>query len=99
MVELYVLYGLAVVAANLPFLTERICFAVQPSSGRKAFGWRALELAVLYLLVGALALALEQRLSPIHAQKWPFYVTTLCLFVVAAFPGFVWRYFWRKPGL
>ncbi|TJZ75629.1 DUF2818 family protein [Chitiniphilus eburneus] len=98
MAELYVLYGLAALAANLPFLSDRILFAIRPA-GRKAFAWRAVEMLALYLLVGGLALVLEQRLSPIHAQKWPFYVTTLCLFIVAAFPGFVWRYFWRKPGL
>lgn len=99
MIELFVLYGLAVFAANLPFLSDRILFAVAPAAGRKAFGWRLLELILLYAAVGTLALALESRLSPIHSQNWPFYVTTLCLFLVAAFPGFVWRYFWRRPGL
>ncbi|UXY14793.1 DUF2818 family protein [Chitiniphilus purpureus] len=97
MLELGILYGLAALAANLPFLTERIFF-VRPTAD-KGFAWRAAELLALYLLLGALALFLEQRFSPIHAQKWPFYVVTLCLFAVAAFPGFVWRYFWRRPGL
>ncbi|XZG69788.1 DUF2818 family protein [Chitinibacteraceae bacterium HSL-7] len=99
MAEVFVLYGLAALAANLPFLSERVLFVLQPKDGHKAFYWRVLELLLLYVAVGGLALFLESRLSPIHAQKWPFYATTLCLFVVAAFPGFVWRFFWRKPGL
>ncbi|WP_255987878.1 DUF2818 family protein [Chitinolyticbacter albus] len=99
MVELVLLYGLAALAANLPFFSERILFVLAPGSGRKSFAWRALELVLLYGSVGALGLLLESRLSPIHAQNWPFYATTLCLFLVAAFPGFVWRYFWRRPGL
>jgi hypothetical protein len=29
-------------------------------------------------------------------QGWQFYATTGALFIVFAFPGFVWRYLWRK---
>ncbi|MOA59103.1 hypothetical protein D3C78_1836410 [compost metagenome] len=53
----------------------------------------------LYLLLGVLAQLLEGRYSPVHVQKWQFYVTTLALFLVFAFPGFIGRYFWKKRGL
>lgn len=95
---LYAFIGLAALAANLPFMVERILFVWTPRR-YKAFAWRLLELCVLYLLMGGLGLWLESRLGPVHTQRWQFYVTTFALFVVAAYPGFVWRYFWRKPGM
>lgn len=94
----YVYLGLAALAANLPFMIERVLFVLEPKGGRKAFGWRLLEFLLLYLLLGLLGRWLESRFGPVHAQKWPFYATTLALFAVAAFPGFVVRYLWRKPG-
>lgn len=92
-------YVLAAFAANLPFLTNRILFFKLPASGHKAFGWRLLEFGMCYLLVGLFARLLEAQRSPVHAQGWAFYVTTLALFVVLAWPGFVKCYFWRKPGI
>ncbi|AXK40850.1 DUF2818 family protein [Crenobacter cavernae] len=87
----------AVLAANLPFLTES--FAGVAKLKNKHFGWHLLELAVLYALVGLFARLLEGRSAPVHPQNWQFYVTTLALFLVFAFPGFVYRYFWRKRGV
>ena len=48
------------------------------------------------LLLGRLA---ESRLhgAP-YPQSWEFYVIGICLFLVAAFPGFIYRYMWRKDG-
>ena len=91
--------GLAVIAANLPFLSEKVFFFVMPKSGKKAFVFRLCELLLLYVFVGVFAYWLESRLSPVHQQNWPFYASTLALFIVFAWPGFVWRYFWRKPGI
>lgn len=91
-----ILLLLAFAAANLPFITTRVAGFVKVA--RKHFGWQALELAALFLLVGGLARLLESRQMPVHEQNWQFYVTTFSLFLVAAFPGFVYRYFWRKPG-
>jgi len=91
--------GLAALAANLPFMTERILFARLPASGHKVFGWRLLEVILLYVVMGLLGQWLEGRQGPQHVQQWQFYVTTFALFIVAAYPGFVIRYFWRKPGM
>lgn len=89
---------LAAVFANLPFFTERIFF-VMPVSGGKALGWRLLELVVLYFIAGSVAWLMEGRIGQVHPQRWEFYAVTVCLFLVFAYPGFVWRYLWRKPGL
>jgi Protein of unknown function (DUF2818) len=84
----------AFVAANLPFFTERRML-VWARSSPKPFIWRLLELFVLYLAVGALALLIESRQGSVYPQRWEFYAITGFLFVVFAYPGFVWRYLSR----
>ncbi len=89
---------LAILAANLPFLVERIFFVVRPASGNKNFGWRLLELVVLFFVTGGIAMLLESKLGDIHRQGWEFYAVNAALFVVFAYPGFVYRYLWRHRG-
>ncbi|THF62572.1 DUF2818 family protein [Pseudothauera rhizosphaerae] len=92
----YILLALAFVAANLPFLFERILFVRRPAGGAKNFAWRLFELLLLYLLVGGLAHMLETRShGGAYPQNWEFYATTLSLFVVFAYPGFIYRYLWH----
>ncbi len=81
----------ALFAANLPFLNQRV-LAVMPLSHPKPLALRLAELVVLYFVVGALALALEHRVGRVAPQGWEFYAITGTLFVTFAFPGFVWRY-------
>jgi Na+(H+)/acetate symporter ActP len=90
---------LALVLANLPFLTERILLVRQPQNGRKTAGWRLFELVLLYCMVGAAAWLMESRAGQVHPQRWEFFAVTVCLFLVFAYPGFVYRFFWRRPGL
>jgi hypothetical protein len=87
----------AVVAANLPFLTERVLI-VGPRRARKALAWRLLELLLLGGLTLALGFVLEARLGQRHPQGWEFYAAALCLFITLAFPGFVWRYLRKRHG-
>ena len=84
----------AALAANLPFILNKVAgvWAVP----RKHVGWCLLELGVLYFAVGGLAYLLESQVSPVHVQKWQFYVTTFSLFLVLAFPGFIARFFWKR---
>lgn len=89
---------LAFIAANLPFLIERIFFVVKPASGSKALGWRLLELVVLFFAVGGVAWLLESKLGAVHPQNWEFYAVNASLFVVFSYPGFVYRYLWRRRG-
>ena len=74
---------LSLVAANLPFVNERV-FVVGPRRASKSLGWRLLEVLVLEALIG-------RR----HPQGWEFYAVLVCLFLTFAFPGFVWRYLRR----
>ena len=90
-----ILIGLALLAANLPFFVERVFFIWRPKGG-KGLHWRLLEMVVLYFALGGLARLVEGRFGPAQPQNWEFYAVTACLFLVFAFPGFVYRYLWRK---
>jgi len=91
----WVVIALAFVAANLPFLSNRL-FLVRALTVPKSLAWRLLELVLLYFLVGAVALALEQSIGRIAAQGWEFYAVTASLFLTLAFPGFVYRYLYKR---
>lgn len=82
---------LALWAANLPFVNERL-LGVVALGARKRFIVRLLELALLYVLVGVVAHLLEGRIGLVFEQGGFFYAITGCMFVVFAFPGFVLRY-------
>ncbi|PWB53463.1 MAG: DUF2818 domain-containing protein [Nitrosomonadales bacterium] len=86
---------LALAAANLPFIAERLLLLVPLKTG-KNLAWHLLELLVLYFMVGGVSMLLEQQIAPRHSQNWEFYAVTVCLFLVFAFPGFTYRYLWRK---
>ncbi len=88
----------AVIAANLPFVNERL-FVVGPRlRPGKVFGWRLLELVVFALLTWGLGSALEASIGQRSPQGWEFYAASACLFITLASPGFVWRYLRRsKP--
>ena len=88
-----VLLGVALVSANLPFFSEKLFFLIPPRDA-KSFFWRLAELAVMYVAVGVFAYLLEARQGPVYPQGWEFYAVTACLFLVLAFPGFVWRFLW-----
>jgi hypothetical protein len=81
----------ALLAANLPFLSQRF-LAVIPLASGKNLAIRLAELVVMYFVVGGAGLLLEKRLGQIAPQGWEFYAITGTLFVTLAFPGFVWRY-------
>ncbi|MBP7452487.1 MAG: DUF2818 family protein [Ottowia sp.] len=86
------LLALAVVAANLPFVNQRLMSVIRLPGGHKNLGWRALELVLWYLIVGAIGMALEKSMGQNQAQGWEFYAITASLFLTLAFPGFVYRY-------
>ena len=94
-VWLVVLLGL--VAANLPFLSNRL-FAVLALKTPKNLAVRLGEMVAWYFAVGGVGLFLEQRAGQIAPQGWEFYAITGTLFVTFAFPGFTYRYlFKRRP--
>ena len=90
--SVWLVLAAALAAANLPFLNERFLGLLRLRNAGKGLGLRLLELLLLYLAVGGIGLALEQRLGQIYPQGWEFYAITSTLFLTLAFPGFVWRY-------
>lgn len=92
----YVLLVAALVAANVPFLNERL-FLLGPRQAPKAVAWRLLELLVYALAVAAAGRMLEGHLGQPSPLRWEFAAIWLCVFLTLAFPGFVWRYL-RKGG-
>jgi hypothetical protein len=92
--EIWTVIAVAGVAANLPFLNERL-FLLGPRHAPKALPWRLLEWLCLGLLTLGLGMLLEQRTGQRQPQNWEFYAAAACLFAVFAFPGFVWRYLRR----
>ncbi|VWX62283.1 conserved membrane hypothetical protein [Burkholderiales bacterium 8X] len=82
----------ALVAANLPFLNERLLGVLPVSARAKSLALRLAELVVLYFLAGGVGLLFERRAGQVAPQGWEFYAVTAALFVVLAFPGFTWRY-------
>lgn len=86
---------LTILAANLPWFSDRLFFVIPLKS--KHFGWHLLELVVLYFVAGGLAYLVEAKVTgQVAHQNWEFYAITACLFLVFAFPGFIYRYFWRR---
>ena len=95
---IWLLIALALVSANLPFVTERVLGVVPWRQGRapKPFWVRLLEVLVWYAVVGALAFAAESSLGNRFEKGWEFYAITLSLYLVLAYPGFVYRYLLRR---
>ena len=88
----------ALVAANLPFINQRLAIVGPVMAGRKPLLVRLLEMLALYLLVGALGMVLEHRAGQNAPQGWEFYAVTGALFLTLAFPGFVYRYLVHRKG-
>ena len=83
------------VSANLPFISKHFLL-VFPFPKRKHTGWCLLELGIWMLVVLALGIYMEGRIGNIFPKGWEFYAIFVCLFLVASFPGFVWRFLTKK---
>jgi hypothetical protein len=96
-VAVWILIALAVAAANLPFVSERVLAIVPVSSWLKKPAWALIaELFGLFILIGLVGYAFETALVNPFPRGWEFYVTALCIFLVLGFPGFVYRYLLKK---
>lgn len=94
----WLLIALALVSANLPFLTERVLTVLpwKQGSAVKPLWLRLLELLLYYALVIALGYAFEAALGNPFTQGWEFYAITLSLYLVLGYPGFVYRYLFKR---
>lgn len=86
---------LALVAANLPFVSNRFFLLIPLKHPPKSLWLRLVELVILYFVVGFIGRALENRIGQIYPQHWEFYAVSASLFLVLAFPGYVLRYMVR----
>src|SRR5699024_5994920 len=62
----------------------------------KSFVARMVELLVLFLLTGTLAMAFEAKIGSRFPQTWQFYAINGCLYLVLGYPSFVFRYLLRR---
>lgn len=92
-----ILLLIAFLVANLPWFSNRLFYVIPLKHQPKAFGWCVLELVVLYFVMGAIAFYTERStMGQVADQNWEFYAVTGSLFIVFAFPGFVYKYFWQR---
>lgn len=96
-VAVWLVLAAALIAANLPYLNERLLL-VGPRRAPKSAWWRLLELLLMAALTFGLGSLLEARIGQRHSQGWEFYAAAVCLFITLGFPGFVWRYLRRGRG-
>ena len=85
---------LALLLANLPFLSNRLFTIIRLTTG-KNLAMRLGELLVSYFIAGGVGMLLEQRAGQIAPQGWEFYAITGALFITFAFPGFTYRYLFK----
>ncbi|WP_373753465.1 DUF2818 family protein [Neisseria sp. CCUG17229] len=95
--SMYILLLLALIFANAPFLTNKLLGVIPVA--KKHFGHHLLELFIGFGITAALAYLLESRAGAVHPQEWEFYAVTVCLYLIFAFPCFVWRYFWNARNV
>ena len=96
--SIWALIVLAFVAANLPFVNQRLMTVVPLKAPVKNLAWRLAELVVWYLLIIGIGMAMERAVGQNQSQGWEFYAVTAALFLTLAFPGFVYRYLVRRGG-
>ncbi|OSI09194.1 DUF2818 family protein [Neisseria zoodegmatis] len=91
--SMYILLLLAFIFANAPFLTQRLLGVFKLK--HKHIGHHLFELFIGFGITAGLAYMLESRVGTVHHQDWEFYAVVICLYLIFAFPTFVWRYFWH----
>ena len=89
-----ILIVLAIISANLPWMSDRFFLLFDPPGGAGKHLWMCLLEWLVLLVVFLLgALGLEKKLmGELYPQDWEFYAIIFCLFVVFALPGFIYRY-------
>lgn len=95
----YAVFSVLVGLVNAVFVSDRFFGLVRLGSEGKGLGGRLLELAVI---AAALMFVLRMLEASSHgsaySQGWEFYAITGCVMLVAVFPGFVYRYLWKRSA-
>lgn len=94
---MYLAFVVVLMLANAPFFSERVLIFFKASE--KTVFFRILELAFYYSASVLLLSTEEARVGGVvYKQSWEFFVVTACVFLVASYPGFVYRYFWKPSS-
>lgn len=82
------------IVANLPWLSERFFIIFNPPFGGEKRIWMRLVEWLTFACVAMLfAWGFEQKTTgTTHSQDWEFYAIFISLFVVFAFPSFIYRH-------
>ena len=82
----------ALVLANIPFLIQNRLFLFIKVP-HKSFVVNLIEWFMYFLVTGLFAYLLEDKaMGNVAPQDWEFYATVLFMFMIFAFPGFIYRY-------
>jgi hypothetical protein len=86
---------LSFVLVNLPWFTQGL-FVLIPLKTVKSNGVRFGELLIYILISLGLMIGLELKATgERYAQDWEFYAVTFFIFVLFAFPGFIYRFIYK----
>jgi hypothetical protein len=89
-IESWILILVALMAANAAYTSPKFLFFKTLED--KHVGWCLLEMGIWYALIGLIGYSLESMIGNVFPKRWEFFAVSLCLFLVAAFPGFTWRF-------
>lgn len=82
----------ALVLANLPFILANRLFLVIKVEA-KSFIVNVVEWFVYFGITGVFAYLLEKKvMGHVAPQDWEFYTIVFFMFMIFAFPGFIYRY-------
>ena len=82
----------AMILANIPWiLSNRLFLFIKVPN--KSFVVNLLEWLLYFILTGIFAYLLESKsMGHVQPQDWEFYAITFFMFIIFAFPGFIYRY-------
>jgi hypothetical protein len=82
----------AIVLANIPFiLSNRLFLFIKVP--HKTVLVNLIEWFFYFVITGVFAYLLEQKsMGHVAPQDWEFYAVTFFMFMIFAFPGFIYRY-------
>ncbi len=89
-IESWLLILVALAAANAAYVSPKFLFFKTLKD--KHVGWCLLEMVFWYALIGLIGYSLESMIGNVFQKRWEFFAVSICLFLVAAFPGFTWRF-------
>ncbi|BBP46352.1 membrane protein [Thiosulfatimonas sediminis] len=82
----------ALVLANLPFIMGNRLFLLIKVA-HKSIVVNFIEWFIYFGVTGVFAYLLENKtMGHVAPQEWEFYVTVFFMFMIFAFPGFIYRY-------